>query len=134
MKQMKADYLDAVKQQGAEPLKGALKEYFAKHTAIKAVGWCQYTPHFNDGDPCEFGLHSIYYSTKEVSAEQAEELDGRFDDAEGWKYGSGGVIPVTAGADFKELIDEDVFELAFGDHAYVIVTPEAIFVHEYEHD
>jgi hypothetical protein len=27
---------------------------------VEAVRWTQYTPYFNDGDPCEFGVHEPY--------------------------------------------------------------------------
>lgn len=32
------------------------KELFEKHERIKACGWAQYIPAFNDGDPCVFSL------------------------------------------------------------------------------
>ena len=32
----------------------AFKELFDKHPEVKSMQWAQYTPYFNDGEPCEF--------------------------------------------------------------------------------
>lgn len=44
---------------------GALKEYFTEifenYPDLLAVRWAQYTPYFNDGDPCEFGVNEPYF-------------------------------------------------------------------------
>ena len=34
------------------------EELFAKSKLIDSFGWTQYTPYFNDGDTCEFGVHA----------------------------------------------------------------------------
>ena len=33
------------------------KELFDKSEKIESFSWTQYTPFFNDGDTCEFGVH-----------------------------------------------------------------------------
>ena len=35
-------------------------ELFAQAPDLKSFGWTQYTPYFNDGDSCEFGVHLDY--------------------------------------------------------------------------
>jgi hypothetical protein len=34
------------------------EEVFDKYSTVESVGWPQYTPYFNDGDPCHFSVHS----------------------------------------------------------------------------
>jgi hypothetical protein len=43
-----------MKSQGKEALEEAFMEFFQKHPEARAIVWCQYTPYFNDGEPCEF--------------------------------------------------------------------------------
>jgi hypothetical protein len=44
--------------------KEGLKEYaadlLAKYPKVKGISWTQYTPYFNDGEPCEFGINADY--------------------------------------------------------------------------
>ena len=50
-------YSEAKKQFQAEAtqlLKEEFKEFFKKVPEVKVIKWTQYTPYFNDGDPCEF--------------------------------------------------------------------------------
>lgn len=35
-----------------------LKELFAQYHSVKSVSWSQYTPYFNDGSECIFGVNS----------------------------------------------------------------------------
>jgi len=35
----------------------AFKEVFDDYPALESFSWTQYTPHFNDGDPCQFGAY-----------------------------------------------------------------------------
>ena len=43
---------------------------------IKAVTWHQYTPHFNDGEPCEFSVYDLSVTSSEEVAKNW--LDGEF--------------------------------------------------------
>lgn len=41
---------------------------------IVEFGWRQYTPYFNDGDTCEFGVHGLWVKTEDdVDAEDNED-------------------------------------------------------------
>ena len=37
-----------------------LAPLFEKYPGVKNVRWTQYTPYFNDGDPCEFSTNAGY--------------------------------------------------------------------------
>lgn len=34
---------------------------FQKFPDVESVGWTQYTPYFNDGEPCHFGINTDVY-------------------------------------------------------------------------
>ena len=115
---------------------GALfKAFFAQYPAVTAVGWTQYTPHFNDGDACEFGLHGFYATTKagvdfaEVSSLYDDEDPHGFADSYSLKGATKEAL-----AQLERSADSDIFETAFGDHAMVIATPAGFHVNEYSHD
>src|SRR5688572_125580 len=67
---------------GGERLVGEhLKELLAAHPKIEAVKWTQYTPYFNDGDPCVFSVNEPDFKLAGVEPKAAEDNDGD-DDAE----------------------------------------------------
>lgn len=51
-----------LKDRGADLFKDAMKDYFAKHPIVTEVQFGGYTPFFNDGDECVFGM--VEYLTK----------------------------------------------------------------------
>lgn len=46
-----------LKEQAAGAFKESFAAFFEKHPEVHALYWTQYTPHFNDGEPCTFGTH-----------------------------------------------------------------------------
>lgn len=56
---MKEDSINTMK----TVFKSAFAEFFDKWPQVHSVWWTQYTPHFNDGEPCEFGVHEFNFST-----------------------------------------------------------------------
>lgn len=55
--------------------------------SIVEFGWHQYTPHFNDGDPCEFGVGSPWFRTVQnvAASKPADGEDDGEDDGETWQ-------------------------------------------------
>ena len=53
------------------------KTFFSLCPEIKAVGWNQYTPYFNDGEPCEFSVGDFYAIAEDqkLSDEDDENID-----------------------------------------------------------
>lgn len=119
---------------------GALfKQFFTDHPKVTGIGWTQYTPYFNDGDPCEFGVSDFYYTTKQ--GVDFEEVSSFYDDEEehGFKEtyadaARGEKAIKEAVSTLARAVDEDIFETAFGDHARIIATPFGFHVTEYSHD
>ena len=130
-----------------------------QHPDFAAVRWTQYTPYFDDGDPCVFSVRE--YSIGFLLNSDEEGTDGfdsythRIDrhpslgsvshvwDEDTRKY----VEQPYEGPDeqryltFKALSDalsaghfENVLLAAFGDHAEVTITPDRIDVDHYHHD
>jgi hypothetical protein len=143
-------------QKTAAEMESLLNEVFA--SGVKAIGWTQYTPYFNDGEPCIFrvsaGEWMYYIGDEEVSVSdfyQYEEEDNGWksaysDPTKVWdnaqrKYVPSGQIATidfyTARRFFSEL-DSGAFEEVclnnFGDHAKVLALPNKFLVEYYEHD
>lgn len=124
---------------------------------IVEFGWNQYTPYFNDGDPCMFRVGSPWFRT--VNDEIDEDDD--YQDTLGVDYGTHptlgrfefdyqGVHPVEKSCNSEHestlracraLSDamgsdafDDVLQANFGDHAQIVVRRDGIEVETYEHD
>lgn len=58
-----------------EVYNGFFKPVLDKHPIIGRFTWTQYTPYFNDGEPCEFGVHDLNVVTQ-------RDVDDQDDDRE----------------------------------------------------
>lgn len=127
--------------------KETTKEFFDKNPNVTAIVWTQYTPYFNDGDTCEFGVndatftnapdpHSVHWGEYDGDHEVAE------DGSEIFAWESWGAAPegldVEMCKSFNRMICssemEDVMKAMFGDHVKVVATREGFDVDEYDHD
>lgn len=108
---------------------GGIKTYFDEFPDLKAVSWTQYTPHFNDGEPCTFG------SQHEWPDFAFGALPEDLDDADAWEE-SEGKNPAAEKKllEFLKAFEDDDMLQMFGDHARVIVTRRGVKVREYDHD
>jgi len=120
---------------------------------IVEFGWRQYTPYFNDGDPCEFGARSLWVRTQD----QMDDADEDFTDFwhliledghptlgktrgwgenrryEGTRESQFKMCDALDGAIQRGEFDNVLIEL-FGDHAQVTVRRDGIQVEYYSHD
>lgn len=142
------------KQRPIEDLQPMLQAVLADPFIVE-IGWKQYTPYFNDGDPCTFSINTPWCRT----TADAEDADG-YD----LEYGSGHPTLGDRGPwdskirDFAKASErtpevlksakrvealgsaieggefEDVLLEAFGDHAEITVKATGITVKYYEHD
>lgn len=119
--------------------------------AVVEFGWAQYTPYFNDGEPCVFSVGELWFRTTADSDTDSEELYLSFHPglrAERWDNESRRMVPVERDPETvarydrcKALADaigsgafDDVLLEAFGDHAEVTVRRTGIVVDTYDHD
>ncbi len=126
--------------------KESLKDFFELNPGVNAIRWTQYTPYFNDGDPCIFHVNDVYFTN--AKDEQLDEVStwGEYegDDESVWAewhvtYLSGKEGVNAKSCDFIAGIIgssemEDIMEQMFGDHVCVTVTRNGIDIDEYEHD
>lgn len=123
---------------GKKAVSALFKNFFAANTDVTAIGWTQYTPHFNDGDPCEFGVRDFYFNTK---ADLDFEETAIHDEEDGWSdtYARPEAPKrqreiAEAVSRIERAVDDDVFEESFGDGVQVIAVPDGFHVTEYSHD
>lgn len=98
---------------------------FQKFPKLVSFSWTQYTPYFNDGDPCYFRCNSDDPSVQYGDMEEREEC-----------YGLEGEVDKAANAirEFLGSFSDEQYEMMFEDHAEIVVSREGVTVEEYEHD
>lgn len=126
------------------------------HPEVAEIKWKQYTPYFNDGDPCYFSADDVTFLL-----DVSEDSDGDYED--GFLYASdvkiqggdqdewsreartwvktGKTFPKHPAADDLSALTQlsrgefdNVLQELFGDHVEVAVTRQGITVDEYSHD
>lgn len=133
--------------QAEKAMKAYFKDFFEENEKIKALKWTQYTPYYNDGDPCVFSVYDITFTNTDDADELANvspygdyggETEGIFATS---TYGLEKEVDkktFQACKDIEKILCsdamEDVMETAFGDHVEVTVTKTGIQVDEYDHD
>jgi hypothetical protein len=130
----------------AEELKAAIKPaikeqvdaVFAASPDVEVVGWTQYAPYFNDGEPCVFsvgepGVHLI-------SDDEDARSDNRgFYETTAWNFRESNPTLAAALKNLTELICareiRDAMSQAFGSDAVVTIGRDGnVTVDEYDHD
>lgn len=104
-------------------------ELFDKHPELVSFSWTQYTPYFNDGEPCVFDANTGY---PEYSYKNSEGKTVSYDD----NYGEGEANEKLSDAvsEFLGNFETEDYKSLFGDHCKVTVTKKDIEVEEYSHD
>lgn len=120
---------------------------------ITGFGWRQYTPYFNDGEPCVFSAYGAWFATEEDKDRDPDDDEltighhpvlapKRWDNVLG-TYVEVKQLPevIAIYEACKALSDaieggsfDDVLLEAFGDHAEVTVSHAGITVEFYQHD
>lgn len=146
---------ERVKQRPIEEFQPLIRAVLEDET-IHSFGWQQYTPYFNDGDPCEFSAHEIwvrlvtdkvdedeYFDTYDYSLDSRKDLGTVPVD---WSTGERVVQPYEGPDEARyhrlRALDraitsgafDEVLLTSFGDHAEITFTREKILVEEYSHD
>lgn len=141
--------------------KETMKEFFDKNFGITALKWSQYTPYFNDGDPCVFRVNEVVFTN--ASPEELENVTawGDYDGEDENVWATNGIsyifnsnseyhmneaakIRAAGGVDEDscDLIDkmiqssemEEIMQEMFGDHVVITATRDGFDVDDYEHD
>lgn len=130
---------------------------FLNESDIDGICWVQYTPGFNDGEPCEFGVHEVSYCRKLTSEDLSKDGTGLNDledvyidhsdcngDSEGFECSDNYYVSIDYKdpkrkiefpEDLKEAFElEDVFCAAFGNGAKVFISKDEGKLHSEEYD
>lgn len=136
------------------------KELFDKHPLLVAITWTQYTPYFNDGDECIFGVQEPEYTVLKSDIENnvdSDEWTGRKPSE--WQYEPKNYVHYKNEIEaYNKLVAEhgtevlkaleddmerffkfiqsydDLMKALFGDHAIIHIDANGVSVEEYEHD
>lgn len=107
-------------------MKDIFNNFFISNPEINGIKWAQFTPYFNDGEPCIFSLGEFEYSFNDSEDENTW--------ISSYELSSERYALVT---DFEKLISkipDEIFEEAFGDHAEIIAEKDKFNITEYYHD
>jgi hypothetical protein len=95
---------------------------------VARFGWVQYTPYFNDGDACVFGIHGCWV---------LPQADRDNDDFDHWEFEPNASSP-QHWRDFEKAIYSGEYFIAllqtFGDPASITFDQDTIKMEYYEHD
>lgn len=137
-KKAKAAYLEALDQIGEEEVVAEYRRYLEQHPEVYGVMWTQWTPSFNDGEPCRFMVAEPTQFTKkqlldylldkdyEENVLEEQEEDDLFRslslrELEGYSRSTKNML----------FMDEDILESVFGDGVTVVVTRTGVYTREY---
>lgn len=134
LEQSYQDCLRKFRSEGMDALKAALREFFTRFPAVRAIRWQQYTPYWNDGDACTFSVH-----TPRVRLDD-ESTEGDYEDGflTSWSLGKRDAMLQKAFSELSDLLQSDaleaVLETVFGDHVEVTATPDKIESEGFDHN
>jgi len=154
----KTNEINEIRQQLVDKLKPRFKDLFVpflkKWPQIKRIEWTQYTPYFNDGEPCEFSVYDLNGHTNDCDCDEWERAlpiySQWLEEEHDWekenmqklrdklKLSTKEIVQMNEDFDVVQTnfnkIPEDVMKDIFGDHAIITVTLEGIDCEEYDHD
>ena len=140
-------------------LKSIFKQMFDENQIINAFVWEQYTPYYNDGETCTFGvnevtatnatgddLNYIYYDEYDGDNEDVVVACSWYIDRKDEQFWVGkeklkNFISNMNIENVKEFINmlqndsmSDIMKMTFGDHVKIIATREGFNIIPYDHD
>lgn len=144
----KAELDRIIKELGERAIKEYLQEFWDRNPDIAGLKWNQYTPYFNDGDPCVFRVGEVRFRFSDTREDGGDYEDG-YEDS--WSYGyhrypdlkredrdaALEAIPEYVAAKKLSGIwqnNEMTLLSVFGDHVQITADREKIDVDEYYHD
>ncbi len=159
IREAKKAYRELIKSIGTSGLKQLCQDTLDT-TGLEALRWRQYTPYFNDGDSCEFGVreaefyiggtrfqdeHRSKYERDEWVDSYAFYKGASYDQTKHWtdptrvSYSywepADEIVHMSANFFDKSLQDlEEVLKEVFGDHVKVTYRDGEFTVEDYDHD
>lgn len=121
-----------------EGLTEIFKGFFQYQPTVQAVVWEQYTPYFNDGEECVFRVGDPVYVTKNFDPKNRENSSYEYEDDELYEsvneYEKSELSKACSA--FSKLLhrNDEILKELYGNHVTVFLTPEEVFVTDYDHD
>ena len=126
-------------QDSIKPKLGKVYEAIGKRLPpnVAYIGWNQWTPYFNDGEPCAFGVHEPHFMLFDENGEESG------DEMDGWELRDSSDEKIANANIIKSLLSElgnlnasvhDLLQDKFGDGVCVKITKNGIDVVEVDHD
>ena len=111
-----------------------LKPYLQSlcNDTVLAYRFTCYTPHFCDGDVCEFGVNEIYAKYPGIAEDAGDYEDGYSSGYETEDKSIRQAIQVVNKA--IQEIPEDFIQQVIGDGVQATITKDGVEIEEYEHD
>lgn len=135
-----------------EEFKKSMREIFILIPSLKAIAWTQYSPHFNDGDECVFGVNSVAalsfipsrtaYDYEELLQEMDEDDEGIPENAyaiSDYSSFNENALNKNELAAIKNVLNfietnEELMQDLYGNHVEVIFSQDDLQVNDYDHD
>lgn len=70
------EFKTKIRAEGEDIVKNAFSTLFDKYPTLEAIRWEQYTPYFNDGDPCEFSVGEPRFKVANGDEDEGDWGDG----------------------------------------------------------
>ena len=114
-----------LQEKGQSIFEEASREIFKKYPNLNSFSWTQYTPHFNDGDPCHFGINDTIYLNG---------ISQYNDDCDEWNNIADDPNTITDEVyDLISSVDEDSMKL-YGEGKITVSKDGRIVCDYYSHD
>lgn len=130
-----------VKSKGQAVIVELFSDFMSKHSAIEQIQFEAFTPFFNDGDTCEWGIHGVYVGIDKASPLNKLANYGPEDENDqvnfymGWRRKDGTALDdLCADAESFVYKNSELIKDALGDHIRVCVKPTGLEITElYDH-
>lgn len=130
----------ALSERMAGQIQSIFDAFFDKYPMVKTIHWTQYTPYFNDGDPCEFGVHEFRYTETPVDkVDEREYTWGEGDDGAIDMYQDDNKLMYEDTVKLEKVLQqseifEEIFQQTYGDGVWVKVFRGGYENEEWDHD
>lgn len=133
---------EGMKENRAKVVFEVLKPLFEKHPEVEAISWHQYTPSFNDGDPCTFGSYHEYPQVKLrggpdldlLHVEDDEDYNDDYDGEDEAEFEELDPYTSSFGKALSEAFSDDDTYAMFGDDVEVFVSSTGEVTTDEYHD
>lgn len=143
--------------EGQQALKEFFHDFLSDTPEVEKIVWTQYTPYFNDGEPCVFCINKFelkpnweLLSLRDKQSLLEGSYTESYEEYDSYHYGEASLLRILYQdkscfsdenknklryfSDEFNKIPKDIFLDMFGDHCQVTVNRDGITVEEFDHD